>query len=60
MRASVRRLWGMVASAPNAMQLAGSGSIAVGLWEVYPPAALIVAGVALVLIGEGWNGGREE
>ncbi len=31
--------------------LAGIGCIAVGLWMIYPPAALIAVGLALVVLG---------
>ena len=34
-------------------QAAGLGLLAVGLWQVFPPAALVVTGMGLMVLGRG-------
>lgn len=40
------------------LEVMGLGSIAAGLHQVYPPAAFIFVGVALVFIAQGMERGR--
>lgn len=41
------------AAVPLAAETLGFGLAAIGLYQVYPPAALIFAGAALVFIAQG-------
>lgn len=37
----------------NILQLAGIGAVLTGIWLVFPPAAIVLGGAALVLWAEG-------
>jgi hypothetical protein len=44
----------------NGLQLAGGASVIVGVWMVFPPAALVAAGLGLVLFERGIGRGESD
>lgn len=48
-----RFLQGLVSIRSHAAELVGFGLVAIGVHEIYPPAALIFAGAALVFVAQG-------
>jgi hypothetical protein len=52
-RAMVRLIRALTRARGTLVEVAGCASMAVGVHEIYPPAALIFAGAALVFIAQG-------
>ena len=42
--------------APDTAQVIGLGAVVAGVWEIHPPAALILGGLLALLWGEGRRG----